>query len=55
MNEVVIEWESVVNRVTECELGEKMVVCERAARWWNEQIKDKINASRKVYKKVANG
>ena len=26
-----------------------------SVRWWNEQIKDKINACRKVYKKVANG
>ena len=27
----------------------------RAARWWDEQIKDKINARRQVYKKVVNG
>ena len=38
MNEVVMEWESVVNRVAKCELGEKMIVCGRAARWWDEQI-----------------
>ena len=25
-NEVVMEWESVVNRVAKCELGEKMIV-----------------------------
>ena len=42
VNEVVMEWESVVNRVAKCELGEKMIVCGRAARWWDEQIKDKI-------------
>ena len=41
-NEVVMEWESVVNRVAKCELGEKMIVCGRAARWWDEQIKDKL-------------
>ena len=55
VNEVVMEWESVVNRVAKCELGEKMIVCGRAARWWDEQTKDKINARWKVYKKVVNG
>ena len=25
VNEVVMEWESVVNRVAKCELGEKMI------------------------------
>ena len=33
VNEVVMEWESVVNRVAKCELGEKMIVCGRTARW----------------------
>ena len=55
VNEVVMEWESVVNRVAKSELGEKMIVCGRAARWWDEQIKDRINVKRKVYKKFANG
>ena len=55
VNEVVMEWESVVNRVAKCELGEKMIVCGRATRWWDVQIKDKINARRQVYKKVVNG
>ena len=43
VNEVVMECESFVNRVAKCELGEKMIVCGRAARWWDEQIKDRIN------------
>ena len=55
VNEVVIEWESVVNRVAKCELGEKMIVCGKAARWWDEQIKDKINTRHQVYKEVVNG
>ena len=55
MNEVVMEWESVVNRVAKRELGEKMIVCGRAARWWDEQINDRINARREVYRKVVNG
>ena len=55
VNEVVMEWESVVNRVAKIELGEKMIVCVRAARWWDEQIKDKINEIRGVYKRFING
>ena len=43
VNEVVMEWENVINRVAKYEFGEKMIVCGRAARWWDEQIKDKIN------------
>ena len=39
VNEVVMEWESFVNGVTKCELGEKIIVCGRATRWWDEQIK----------------
>ena len=27
VNEIVMEWESVVHRVAKCELGEKMIVC----------------------------
>ena len=34
VNEVVMEWESAVHRVAKCELGEKMIVCGRATRWW---------------------
>ena len=50
VNEVVMEWESVVNRVAKCELGEKMIVW-----WWDEQIKDRIDTRREVYRKVVNG
>ena len=32
-----------------------MIVCVRAATWWDEQIKDRINARQRVYNKVANG
>ena len=27
VNDVVMEWESVVNKVAKCELGEKIIVC----------------------------
>ena len=50
-----MEWESVVNRVAKCELWEKMIVCDRAARWWDEQIKNRIIVRREVHKKVVNG
>ena len=33
VNEVVMEFESVVNRVAKYELGEKIIVCDRAT-WW---------------------
>ena len=55
VDEVVMEWESNVNRGANCELGKKMIVCGRSARWWDEQIKDKVNTRQKVYKKVVKG
>ena len=53
---VVGRYESVVNRVATVSVSlgiEKMIVCSRAARWWDEQIKDKINARPQVYKVVS--
>ena len=35
VNEVLMEWE---NRVAKSEVGEKMIVCGRAARWWDKKI-----------------
>ena len=29
-----------------------MIVCGRATRWWDEQIKDKINARRKYIRRL---
>ena len=55
VNEVVMEWENVENRVAKSELWEKMIVYGRAVRWWDEQIKDRINVRREGYKKVVNG
>ena len=37
------------------EVGEKMTVCGRAARWWDNEIKEKISFRRELYKKVING
>ena len=49
---VLHEWESIVNRVAKKEVGEKMVVCGRAARWWDSELKDKISLRREVYKVI---
>ena len=38
VNEVLMEWVIIVNRVAKSEVGEKMIVCGRAARWWDNEI-----------------
>ena len=43
VNEVLKEWESIVNRVAKREVGDKTIVCGRAARWWDNEIKEKIS------------
>ena len=55
VNEVLMEWENIVNRVAKSEVGEKMIVCGRAARWWDNEIKEKISLRRELYKKVISG
>ena len=52
VNEVLREWESIVNRVAKREVGDKMIVCGTAARWWDKKLKEKISLRREVYKKV---
>ena len=49
---VVEEWEQVVKKVARAEVGEKVVVCGRAVRWWDDEIKQKIEHRREAYKKV---
>ena len=55
MDEVLREWESIVNRVAKREVGEKMSVCGKSARWWDSEVKDKINSRRKLYKSMLDG
>ena len=55
MNVVLMECGSVVNRVIKSEVGGKMIVNGRAARWRDEKIKDSISIRHEVYKKVLNG
>ena len=45
---VVYEWEDIVNRVAKNVVGEKTIVCGKSARWWDNEIKDKINCRREV-------
>ena len=44
-----------MNRVAKSEVGEKMIVCGKSTRWWDSEVKDKINSRRKVYKNVLDG
>ena len=46
VGEVLREWESIVSRVAKREVGEKMIVCGKSARWWDSKVK----ARRKLYK-----
>ena len=31
-----------MNRVAKSEIGEKVIVCGRSARWWDSEIKERI-------------
>ena len=55
VKEVLREWESIVNRVAKRKVGDKIVVCGRAARWWDKELKEKVSLRREVYKKVIKG
>ena len=46
VNEMLRESESIVNRVAKREVGDKMIVCGRAARWWDKELKEKISLRR---------
>ena len=43
-----MEWENIVNKVAKSVIGEKMIVCGRAARWWGNEIKEKISLRREL-------
>ena len=49
VGEVLREWECIVNRVAKSEVEEKMIVCDKSARWWDSKVKDKTNSRRKVF------
>ena len=55
MNEVLEEWERIVNGVAKTEVGEKMIVCGRAATWWDDEIRAKIEHRKQVYRLIVSG
>ena len=50
---VLADWESIVNEVAKAVVGEKFIVCGRAARWRDAEVKAKIEHRRDVYRKIA--
>ena len=41
VGKVLEEWKRIVNRVAKAEVGEKVIVCGRSVRWWDDEIKGK--------------
>ena len=37
---------------TKTEVGEKMIVCGRADRWWDDEVRVKIEHRRQVYRLI---
>ena len=52
---VLQDWEDTVKRVASKEIGEKVIVCGKAARWWDGEIKERIRLRRQVYKEISSG
>ncbi len=52
---VLEDWESIVTEVAKAEVGEKVVVCGKAAMWWDDEIKVKIEQRRELYKRILRG
>lgn len=55
VNKVLLKWESIVNEVAKREVGEKEIVCGKAARWWDDEIREKIKGRRELHKRMING
>ena len=55
VNDVLSKWEGIVNKVAMSIVGEKLIVCGRAARWWDDEVKNLIERRREVYSRIANG
>ena len=49
------EWESIVTRVVMAEVGEKVIVCGRSVRWWDDEMKEKIQERRKKDRRIVSG
>ena len=55
VNAALEQWEQVVKKVASTEVGEKVIVCGRAVRWWDDEIKQKIEERRELYRKILRG
>ena len=55
VSEVLRERGNIVSRVAKKEVGGKMIVCGKSARWWDSEVKDKKNSRRQLYKNVLDG
>ena len=55
MTNVLADWEGIINEVAKAVVGEKMILCGRAARWLDAEVKAKIAHRRDVYRKIACG
>ena len=44
-----------MNRVARSQIGEKVIVPGRSARWWDSEIKERFTLWRQLYKKVISG
>ena len=43
------------NRVARVTVGEKVIVCGRSVRWWDDEIRAKIEQRRQLYKRMVRG
>ena len=50
---VLKEWENI--SVARDTVGEKVIVCGRSVRWWDDEIKAKIEQRRQLYKRMVRG
>ena len=48
-------WEKLVNTTASRVLGRKLIVCKRAVKWWDEEIKQAIRVRRESHAKYAAG
>ena len=52
---VIEDWEDTVKKVASEEVGEEVIVCGKAARWWDDKLKERIRLRRKFYKEISCG
>ena len=45
-------WEKLVNTTASKVIGKKLIVCNRAVKWWDEEVKEANNSTEKGTRKV---